>query len=373
MTERTTTAVVLTEGVTSLRPLPLRALAAGEALLRIRASGLCGTDLFKVRHAQGPPQVLGHEIVGEVIERGRGCRFDHGDLVVAAHHVACGECRRCRSGSETTCEEFRQNLLEPGGFCTHAILKRRAVDHASYVLGDTLDPLSAVFLEPTACVLRGIERSGIEHRGLSLDPPLPDSTRVVVQGAGSMGLLHLLVLRALGLHVEIDVVDPDPGRRALAIELGADRAFAPAVPTGPRSLDGPRPDELPIARADIVFDTAGGGPALAQALSLARPGGTVVLFAHNPNDDGVMLPVNELFRGEQRLISTYSGSAREQGLAFELLSSRILDPRPLVTHELPLDAFDQAVRMCAKRQALKVVFRPHLEAAPGRVVSAEGA
>ncbi len=349
--ERTTTAVVLEQGGTALRPLPLRRLRQGEVLLRVRAAGLCGTDLFKLRHHDGAATVLGHEVVGEVIETAGRCRFERGDLVVAAHHVACGVCALCRGGSETQCDGFRENLLDPGGFCTHTILARRAVDHAAYLLDDALDPLAAVFLEPTACVLRALERGGLEHGILSLEPPAPDSVRVVVQGAGSMGLLHLLVIRALGLHAEIVIAEPDPARRRLAERLGADRTVWPP-PTG---LD-----------ADVVFDTVGGGAALRQAIELARRGGTVVLFAHADDDSDAALPFNRLFRSEQRIVASYSGSAREQGLAFQLLSSGALDPRTLVTHELPLDAFDIGVEHCRAGRALKVVFRPHYEAAPAR-------
>lgn len=351
MTQRTTTAVVFEHGEVSLRPLALRPLAPGEVLLRVVASGLCGTDLYKLRHQDQPAQVLGHEIVGEVIDRGEGCRFEDGDLLVAPHHLACGACAICHGGHETSCEQFRVNLFEPGGFCTHTILRRSAVERASYRLPRDLDALSAVFLEPTACVLRGIERSGIERTGLGLEPAPTTALNFAILGAGSMGLLHLLTLRALGFNAWIAVVEPDEERRSLAEKLGADSVLSPE-------------ERAPAERtADVVFDTVGTSAALDSGLALARPGGTLVLFAHQPDDIEVTLPLNRMFRAEQRLVATYSSSLREQSLAFELLSTRSLDPRPLVTHQLPLDAFEEAVRLCREGRALKVVFRPEREAA----------
>ncbi len=327
---------------TALETRPLPRPGPGEILLRLRASGLCGTDLFKLEAGSAAAgQVLGHEIVGEVAALGEGAgRFRLGDRIAVPHHVPCGDCALCRRGSETLCRIFRENLLLPGGFAEYVLVRPRAVSRAARRLPEQLSDGAAVFLEPAACVLRGIQRAGLGPEGLA-----------AVQGAGSMGLLHLLVLRAALPGVEVAAIDPIPERRRLALELGARDAAAP----------GGEAREL-VQRlsgglgADAVFDTAGGPGPLEAALGLAREGGSIVLFAHAPGAARAGFELNALFKHEHRLLGTYSGALREQEEIFRLLESGRLDPSPLITHRLPLEAFEEGVALMRERRALKVLF-----------------
>lgn len=320
-----------------------------EMLLHLNVAGLCGTDLFKLVNDMVPAgTVLGHEIVGTVLALGSGVKgFREGDRIVVPHHVPCGACILCRRGNETMCAAFKENLMEPGGFADAILIRKRAVALAALSVPDALPDEAAVFVEPAACVLRGIERSGIAGEGVA-----------VVLGAGSMGLLHLLVLRATRPDVAVIVIDPEPERRRLAERLGAVSAAAPggdacaALGAAGHNLG-----------ADVVFDTVGGSEALSAAVTLTRPGGSVVLFAHAPHGAGAALDLNELFKSERRVVATYSGSLREQKAVFDLLCDGRLDPSPLVTHRMPLDDFDHGVELVRRRQALKVLFTPSRAAA----------
>jgi len=314
---------------------------ARELLVRMRCSGLCGTDIFKLATGRdGPGLVLGHEIVGEVLSVGSEVsRFAVGDRVVTAHHVSCGACDLCERGSETMCPTFRDNLLDPGGFSDVIRVLTRATDHTTYRIPDSLSDEVAVFMEPAACVLRGVRKSR-----------LSPGAACVILGGGSMGLLHLLVLRAVLPSLSTLLVDPLSTRRELATRLGANVAAAPGDAlqeiqklTGSRGADG-------------VFDTVGGCERLREALSLCRPGGTVTLFAHAPEGAFADFDLNELFKHEKRIIGTYSGSLKEQAETFSLLESGRLDPSPLVTHKLPLDSFEEGVRLAREHEALKVLF-----------------
>ena len=329
------------------RPMPTP--SHGEILLRLRVVGLCGTDLFKLdTGAATPGQVLGHELVGEVVGRGTGVtRFEDGDRVTVPHHVPCGECELCRRGAETMCAVFRENLLAPGGFAEHILVRPRAQELAARVLPDGLADEAAVFMEPAACVLRGIRKASPGGVGAML-----------ILGAGSMGLLHLLVLKALWPDLGVVVSDPVEERREQASRLGADQAVAPdeaadAIQTATGGLG-----------ADTVFDTVGGAKPLSDGLALTRKGGAVVLFAHAPDvgsasGGGVAdFEINELFKRERRVIGTYSGSIAEQAEIFRLLTEGKLDPAPLVTHCLPLNEFERGVELAKTRRALKVLFAP---------------
>jgi L-iditol 2-dehydrogenase len=325
-----------------LRPVPEP--GPGELLLRLRVVGFCGTDLFKLKTgsaAQGA--VLGHELVGEVIACGAGvAAFAVGDRVVVPHHVPCGTCVYCRRGNETMCETFKENLMEPGGFADAILIRRRATELAARKLPDSLSDEAAVFMEPAACVLRGIRRSGLDADGVAL-----------VLGSGSMGLLHLLVLKAVLPNARVLMVDLDEDRLRLAKKLGAAGAVKPgddATKAVQELTDG--------LGVDAVFDTVGGEKPLNAGLASTRAGGSVVLFAHAPEGGHANLDLNMLFKSERRIIATYSGALDEQREIFDRLVDGSFDPSPLVTHTMPLDDFERGVSLVVERKALKVLFTP---------------
>lgn len=319
------------------------ALDDGELLLKLRVAGFCGTDLFKLDTGSATPgTVLGHELVGDVVKVGRNVTmFVPGDRVAVAHHVACGNCLLCRRGNETMCETFRENLLDPGGFAEHLVVRSRAVQQCAYRLPETVSDDAAVFIEPAACVLRGVNRSGAR-----------DDATVAIIGGGSMGLLHLLVLRAELPKANVVVIDPLPERRTLALSLGASSV------ADPNAADETLHELTHGHGADAVFDTVGGAAVLSHAIRLSRQGGTVVLFAHAPAGQQANIDLNDLFKFERRVIGTYSGGVHEQRRIFELLITGRFQPAPLISHRMPLGAFDEGVRLARERRALKILFTP---------------
>lgn len=326
------------------RPVPVP--GTGELLLKLRVVGLCGTDLFKLdTGAAQPGMVLGHEVVGEVVVTGHGVKFKTGERVAVPHHVACGTCIYCERGAETMCETFKQNLLEPGGFAERILVRPRAAEFAARALPASLSDEAAVFMEPAACVLRGVDRSGIAERGIA-----------VVLGAGSMGLLHLLVLQAALPGLGVVCVDPVAERRQAALELGASKAVVPGEPVTVALDELGQPEG-----ADAVFDTVGGARTLRDGLTLTRQGGSIVLFAHAPDGGQADFDINTLFKHERKIVGTYSGGLDEQARVFELLGSGTFDPTPLVTHRLPLNRFDEGVMLARERKALKILFTPSTE------------
>jgi len=337
-------------GQVRLEDRPLRRLERGELLLGLRVSGLCGTDIFKLTNDTAEPgAVLGHEVVGTVLETGGGVTaFSEGDRVVVPHHVACGRCALCARGSETLCPVFRENLLDPGGFAERWIVRERAVRSAARKLPDALRDEAAVFLEPAACVLRGVHRANLPPEGAA------GGACAVILGAGSMGLLHCAVLAAVRPDAIVLAVDTVPERLELAERLGAraisagDRdALAAAVRAATGGLG-----------ADAVFDTVGGAEALEGAFAVLREGGTAVLFAHAAASERSHFELNHLFKSERRVVGTYSGSLAEQSAVFDLMAAGKLDPSALVTHRLPLDRFEEGLALCRARRALKVLYVP---------------
>ncbi len=350
-------AVVLQgRGKTSLETLPRPSPAPGEILLRLRCCGLCGTDLFKITQDTPPiGRVLGHELVGTVAELGEGVEsFSVGDRVVTPHHVPCGHCHLCLHDSQTLCRIFREDLIVPGGFSEYFVVRSRAVEHAAHVVPDSVSDSVAMFLEPAACVLRGIERAGLPAPGGPLDPGIT----ALILGAGSMGLLHLLVLRSLFADLEIVVSDPLPHRRELARRFGAQTVVSPD------GLD-QRVAELTRGRgADCVFDTVGRPDALRQAIGASREGATVVLFAHAR--PGAELNWSST-RSSNRSVIWWEPirvdpqSRPESGSSWSGGAS-------IPPHSSPTDCryrdFEEGVDLALNHDALKVVFVPDEEFGP---------
>lgn len=348
-------------GAVRLETRPRPEPGPGEMLLRLRYAGLCGTDLFKLAQGTAPEgSVLGHEVVGTAEVLGEGVEgFASGDRVVVPHHAACGECALCLRGNEPLCPAFRENLLAPGGFSEWVLVRERAVRQAAFGLPPHLSDEAAVFLEPAACVLRGVRHARLAETALPGEKRGPVPGAVAILGGGSMGLLHLLVLKAVHPALRAAVFDPLEERRALALRLGADAAAPPGEAA--RSAIGDLTGGL---GADAVFDTAGGAGLLDDALALCRPGGAVVLFAHAmPGGSGERagFDLNAFFKAERRLLGTYSSSLADQREVYRLLVTGRLDPSPLVTHRLPLSRFGEALALVRERRALKVLLTPDEE------------
>ncbi len=324
------------------RPKPK--IGAGELLVRVVASGICGSDVMEWYRLDRAPLVLGHEIAGEVVEVGRGVEpYKVGDRVTVAHHVPCNTCRYCLSGNPTVCDTLRRTNFDPGGFAEYVRLPAINVDRGVFLLPDDVSFEDATFTEPLACILRGQRRANLQP-----------GQSVLVIGSGISGLLHVQLARALGAGL-IAAVDVNAYRLEAAEKFGADVAI---------SGDEFSPDrlrELNDGRlADIVIVCTGAVPAVNQALASVERGGTVLFFA--PTAPGVTIPVsiNDLFwRTEITLTTSYAGSPADYAAALELIHARRLPVGEMITHRLGLAETGLGFKLVAEaRDSLKVIIEP---------------
>ena len=154
----------------------------GDLLVKIQASGICGSDVMEWYRLHKAPLILGHEIAGEVVGVGAGVTaFQPGDRVIATHHVPCFSCHLCRSGHETVCDLLLSGThFDPGGFCEYVRLPAVNVERGTWRLPETVSYDEATFVEPLACVLRGQRLAGMRP-----------AASVLVLGSGLAGLLHI--------------------------------------------------------------------------------------------------------------------------------------------------------------------------------------
>ena len=319
---------------------PRPVIASGELLLRLRGCGLCGSDIAKVGAAATKlPLVLGHEVVGDVAERGAGVSgFAVGDRVVAAHHVPCGACHYCWRGSESMCAAFKTSNLDPGGFAEYVRVPVANVRHATFKIPGHVSDEAASFVEPLACCLRAVRRARVEAG---------DTT--VVIGLGSIGCLFVQLARRAGARVV--GVDLLAERCDLAARLGAEAAGTPEAMA-------PRVRDLSEGRgADQIIVTGGGAAVLPWGTSVVRDGGSLHYFAGGTGD-ALPLPLEVLYKRELTITTTYSSSPADLAEAFALVVKGEVTTEPLISHHLPLDRLDEGVDLMRRQAALKVFVTP---------------
>ncbi|MBI4333771.1 MAG: alcohol dehydrogenase catalytic domain-containing protein [Chloroflexi bacterium] len=324
--------------------MPAPRIGPGEMLVRIEASGICGSDVMEWYRIDRAPLVLGHEISGQVVKVGDGVtRYKKGDRVAVAHHVPCNTCHYCLNGNHTACETLRKTNFDPGGFAEYVRLPAINVDRGVFLLPREVSYDEATFVEPLACVLRGQKRAQVQ----------PGNSLLVV-GSGIAGLLHIGLARALGAG-RIVATDISDYRLAAAKKLGAEAAFQARedIPARLRSINEGR-------LADRVIVCTGAASALAQALASVERGGTVLLFA--PTNPGVVLPVpvNEFFfRNDVTITTSYAGSPADYQTALDLIRAGVVKVRPMITHRLSLAEAGLGFQLVADaRDSIKVVIKP---------------
>jgi L-iditol 2-dehydrogenase len=297
----------------------------GEVVCRVLACGVCGSDVSETYVSRKLPAVLGHEVVGEVLETGAGVTTVRiGDRVVIHHHVPCGQCRVCLRGHETLCDQFRSTALDPGGFAERVRLSPPLVSEL-LDLGD-VDPVAGTFVEPLGCVLRALDRAGLQAG---------DSLLVV--GAGSNGLLAVASAHARGVHA-VWYREPRADRRRVAEALGA-------TPHGNEPVD-------------VAFVTTADGRAIAGAAAALGPGGTLCLYATTGPGTPIGLDTEQLFLREITVCSSWSAGPADMRAAYELIAGGRIDVLGLVTHRLALDATRRALDLQRRGAALKAVVLP---------------
>jgi 2-desacetyl-2-hydroxyethyl bacteriochlorophyllide A dehydrogenase len=289
-----------------------------EVLIKVMASGICGTDVHILRgeYLGDYPVIPGHEFSGVVEQVGGNVRrFQAGERVAVEPNIACDNCYNCLHNRQNFCLNWQAiGVTRPGGIAQYVLAPEKAV----FSIGD-LPFESGAFVEPLSCVLHGVERAKVR---------LAD--RVALLGAGPIGILLLQSARLRGA-ARVTVVEKNPARAALAQASGAQQCFGHV-------------DELEKERYDVVIDATGVVPLMERAIDLARPGGTVLLFGVPPAGQRMEIEAFQIFRKGLTVLSSFT-SVRNSYQAVALLQSGQVDVSDLISHQLPLDEFERGVEL----------------------------
>jgi|GEM_PF-59715 len=318
-------------------------IGADELLVKVWASGICGSDVLEWYRIAKAPLVLGHEIAGEIVQVGDSVQgWKIGDRVFVSHHVPCNMCRYCAAGHHSVCDTLAKTNFDPGGFAEYLRVPAINVRSGVFALPDAMTFDQAVFIEPLACVYRGQHHAGW----------LP-GRRVLVLGSGIAGIMHIQLARLAGAS-RIIAVDVNPYRIDAASRFGADVA----LPGGDDTLE--RVKAANDGRlAELVIVSTGAVSAVQVAFRAVERGGTILFFA--PSDPGaqVQMPFNELWRNEVTMTSSYAGSPRDILAAMELIASGRVNVRDMITHRLPLEKTQEGFSLVVEAaDSMKVIIEP---------------
>lgn len=328
-----------------LEEAPVPAIGRKELLMRVEASGICGSDVMEWYRADKVPLVLGHEVSGVVVEKGPGVRkFKRGDRIVTTHHVPCQKCEYCLKGHPSVCETLRKTKFYPGGFSQFLRLPSLNIEKGTLKISRTVSFDDATFVEPLGCVVRGQRLAG----GVK-------GKRVLVVGSGISGLLHVKLAR-YDKAKSIIASDIDPYRLRKAKEFGATAVISAKkdVPAYVRNINKGK-------LAELVILCTGAQSAVEQALRSVDRGGTVLVFSAAKK--GALLPVsiNDIFwRNEITILSSYAAPPEDLSEALDLISKRKIKVSDMITHRLRLKDTQKGFDLVVKpRRSIKVVIHPN--------------
>src|SRR3989475_227933 len=328
----------------TVKDVPVPRLGPGEILVRMEASGICGTDLEKIEGQLGPGGILGHEVSG-TIEKVADDIIDYkpGDRVIAHHHVPCYQCPDCSSGNYTLCNEFKKTNIDPCGFAQYFRVPEYNVARGAVIpLPPELSFEEGAMIEPAACCIRAIRRAHVQQ-----------SDNILVVGLGPTGLTQIQLLRNIttGRIIGSDIVD---ARLKPGMKLGADETINALTEDVPAHL-------RKIARdgVDVAIVSTGNEKALNQAFSSVRNGGRILLFGAPSHRASYQLNVSELFTRQITLLSSYSCVEAEMEEAIRLVSEKRLDLKSLTSDRFKLRDAEKAIESAGtSKTAIKTIILP---------------
>lgn len=315
----------------------------GEMIVEMKACGLCGTDLEKMRggYTASMP-VIGHEAVGRVAVLGEEVvGFKEGDAVFPHHHVPCHRCYLCNAGSETMCDRYRSSNIDPGGFAERFRVPRWNVEMGGVLhIPRELSFDVAALIEPVACCMRALNKMHVN-----------EGDTVLVAGAGPVGMMHALLLLEAGAKVTVSDISPErlkfAEREGVNSVIDAKKDVPNLVKreTGGRGVD------------DAIVAT-GSSSAMAQCLRSIRKGGQVCLFGVPPKGTVLDYDVSELYNAEQRVLTSYAATEVDTKAALRIIGGNPEGFGRLISHRIPLASFEEAVDIATRGEGMKVVVVP---------------
>ena len=323
-----------------IQDAPVPEPGPGEVLLKVMACGICGSDVVEWYRLPRAPLIQGHEVGARVEKVGPGVlRFKPGDRVMAAPKVPCLKCAYCRDGHFPQCSEAKERLT--GGFAQYVLVPKFIVENGLYPLPGSISYEQATFIEPLACVVRAARIGGVAEK-----------RTVLVLGSGISGLLHVRLAKLR--NCVIAATDVNPKKLELAGKAGARILIPPGEDACARLV------KETGRKADVVILCTGALSAVEQAWKSVDKGGSIVFFAAPGPEKSVVIPINDFWTKEVRVLTSYYCGPPDIREAMDLLASGKIEVDSLVTHRLPLERIAEGFALMLEgKNAVKVIIEPN--------------
>lgn len=315
-----------------IREIPKPKIKEGEILVKIKASGICGTDVMEWYRIIKAPRVLGHETTGDIAEVGDGVtKFKVGQRVFITHHVPCYKCKYCSEGNYTACETLHKGNYDPGGFSEFIGVPKINVEHGTFLLPENISYEEGTMIEPLACCMRGQKVINVKK-----------NHTVLILGSGVSGLSNIQLAKLKGVRVV--ATDIDEYRLKKAKEFGADEV-----------IDAKEDFHL---RAERIIVCTGAMQAVQQAFECIDRKGIILFFAI-PNKN-IEIPVVNFWRNEITITTSYGAAPDDLKESLELIKSKKINVHDLITHKFPFAEITKGFELAANpKDSLKIVIEPN--------------
>lgn len=333
-----------------VKDLELPEVGQNEILVRMKACGICGSDLEKVFGNYGmKSSKIGHEPVGEIAEIGTLVKgFSKGDRVFVHHHVPCHACRYCRSGNYTMCDEYQSSNIEPCGVSEFIHVPEWNVSKGGVVkIPESINYYQAALIEPVSCCLRSLNKLKI-NKGDS----------VIIFGAGPTGLMHLILAKIFGIS-KVILIDVNNFRLEFVRRINPDVLTINIKKMDNLSFLKEIQSKLGSDGADCAIICTSSPSAFTQAIEVTRRGGIISLFGVPPKGAEIGVNLNKIYSKELSVIPSYATSEIEIHQTISLMENGIIDLEQLITHKFKIGDSKKALE-CAHdgQDSMKIIIVP---------------
>ncbi len=308
------------------------------AIVKVLGCGLCGSDIVKLRTGKAKDgAVLGHEVVGEIVEIDTDTDFEKGNRVALGHHIPCFECHYCWGENYSMCKHFKSTNIRPGGFSEYIFVSEEHLKNTVFKVEETLTDVEASFLEPLACCLRAVKRAGLK-----------DASKSLIVGLGSIGLLMGQAVNATG-------------HKAYGCDLLEERINRSTKYHFEKSFNSKDEEtflnfvkDTTEIGFDAVFLTAGAASAVDLALKAVRDGGTIIVFSSIKNENG--FKNNDIYYRELKVMGSYSPSPMDLEDSMELINSGKVYVDE-ISETYPIEKLNEAIADTLSNKIMKAYIK----------------
>lgn len=328
-----------------IEEIPLPEPGEREALVKVKACGICSGDVMPWYIEKKAPLVLGHEISGKIVKIGKSIKKEislkEGDRIAVHHHAPCMKCFYCKRGDYVQCDIWRKTKIIPGGLAEYIILPEVNLKNDTLKLPLKVSFEDGALIEPTACVVKSLKRANVKK-----------GDTLLVIGLGVMGQLHIMLARAFGAKRVIGA-DMVAFRLEKALQAGADYVIDVSKENISEKLKEITEGLMP----QVVIVGPGKTDVISESLKLVSRGGTILIFTPTPPEERLTISVNDIYFNDITITTSYSSGPDDMKEALKFIEKGIVNSDLLITHRFPLKKVKEAYEITAKaRDSLKCLI-----------------